>query len=177
MRRVPAVARVFGCCMIVELDTCCCGGNLLLLHSAFTIFFQWMPAAVFTVGSRASEQACDKHIVMCAVLGCCVIEPGRCGGEFLLLGSGSIQRLCFQWILAAGFTVGTQDSRSGRACDKRLRMCTCWLGCCVTGQALAVVAASYCCLQLYSTISLFSDECLPAAVPQLRAESIIGTSM
>jgi hypothetical protein len=30
--------------------------------------FQWIPAAVFTVG-RASGRACDRHLVLCACLG------------------------------------------------------------------------------------------------------------
>jgi hypothetical protein len=32
-------------------------------------FFQWIPAAVFTVGRRASGLACDRHLVLCACLG------------------------------------------------------------------------------------------------------------
>jgi hypothetical protein len=33
------------------------------------LFFQWIPAAVFTVGRRASGRAGDRHLVLCACLG------------------------------------------------------------------------------------------------------------
>jgi hypothetical protein len=69
-----ACARVFGCCVQRARHRLLWRCALQQVQpQSIKLFFQWIPAVVFTVGRRASGRACDRYLVLCArVLRCCV---------------------------------------------------------------------------------------------------------